>query len=158
MNVPTLGPRGEGWVAAQLVLFAAIGLGGLVSALSVNGGLVPLTLAAGVVLIAVGLLVVVWGAAALGSNLTPFPRPRAEATLVAAGPYHWVRHPIYGGLVAAALGWSIATGSPLALVPTVLLALLFDAKSRREEAWLTERVRGYTAYRARTRKFVPGVY
>ena len=58
----------------------------------------------------------------------------------------------------AALGWSIATVSPLALVPTVLLALLFDAKSRREEAWLTERVRGYAAYRARTRKFVPGVY
>ena len=158
MNVPTLGPRGEGWVAAQLVLLAAIGLGGLVSAVSVNGGLVPLTLAAGVVLIAVGLLVVVWGAAALGSNLTPFPRPRAEATLVEAGPYRYVRHPIYSGLVVAALGWSIATVSPLALVPTVLLALLFDAKSRREEAWLTERVRGYAAYRARTRKFVPGVY
>ena len=158
MTVPTLGPRGEGWVAAQLVLFAAIGLGGLVGAVSVNGGLVPLTLAAGVVLIAVGLLVVVWGAVALGSNLTPFPRPRAEATLVEAGPYRYVRHPIYSGLVVAALGWSIATVSPLALVPTVLLALLFDAKSRREEAWLTERVRGYAAYRARTRKFVPGVY
>ena len=140
------------------MLFAAIGLGGLMSALGVNGRLFRSPLAAGVVLIAVGLLVVAWGAAALGPNLTPFPRPRAEATLVEAGPYRYVRHPIYGGLIVAALGWSIATVSPLALVPTVLLALLFDAKSRREEAWLTERLRGYAAYRARTRKFVPGVY
>ena len=58
----------------------------------------------------------------------------------------------------AAVGWSIATASPLALVPTVVLGLLFDAKSRREEAWLTERLPGYAAYRARTRKFVPGLY
>ncbi len=158
MNVPALGPRGEGWVVAQLVLFAAIGLGGLVGDVSVNGGLVPLALAAGVVLIAVGLLVVVWGAAALGSNLTPFPRPRGEATLVETGPYRFVRHPIYSGVVLAAVGWSIATAAPLALLPTALLALLFDAKSRREEGWLVEEIRGYAAYRARTRKFVPGVY
>ena len=88
----------------------------------------------------VGLLVVAWGAAALGSNLTPFPRPRASATLVDTGAYRYVRHPIYSGLVLAAVGWSLATASPLALVPTVLLGLLFDAKSRREEAWLTERL------------------
>jgi len=158
VNVPPLGPRGEGWVAAQLVLFAAIGMGGLMRVLSVNEGLFPLTLAAGVSLIAVGLLVVAWGAAALGSNLTPFPRPRPSATLVETGAYHHVRHPIYSGLVLAAVGWSVATASPLALVPTVLLALLFDAKSRREEAWLTEGLPGYAAYRARTRKFLPGVY
>lgn len=158
MNVPALGPRGEGWVAAQLVLFAAIGLGGLVGVLSVDGGRLPLTLVAGVLLIAVGLLVAVRAAVALGSNLTPFPRPRPSATLVETGAYRYVRHPIYSGLVLAAVGWSVATASPLAFVPTVLLALLFDAKSRREEAWLTERLPGYAAYRARTRKFVPGIY
>jgi protein-S-isoprenylcysteine O-methyltransferase Ste14 len=158
VNVPALGPRGEGWVAGQLVLFAAIGLGGLVSVLSLNDGLFPLTLAAGLVLIAIGLLVAVRGAVALGSNLTPFPRPRPAATLVETGAYRYVRHPIYSGLVLAAVGWSVATVSPLALVPSVLLALLFDAKSRREEAWLTERLPGYAVYRARTRKFVPGLY
>ena len=158
MNVPALGPRGEGWVAAQLVLFAAIGLAGLVSVLASDGGLVPLPLVPGVMVAVAGLLVVAWGAAALGSNLTPFPRPRASATLVDTGAYRFVRHPIYSGLVLAAVGWSLATASPLALVPTVLLGLLFDAKSRREEAWLTEQLPGYAAYRARTRKFVPGVY
>ena len=140
------------------MLFAAIGLCGLASILSSTSAVMPLTLAAGVTLIVVGLLVIASGAAALGSNLTPFPRPRAAATLVEAGPYRHVRHPIYSGLVVAAVGWSIATASPLAGVLTALLALLFDLKSRREEAWLAERLPGYAAYRSRTRKFVPGVY
>lgn len=157
MSVPALGPRGEGWVAAQLVLFAAIGLAGVASVLA--GGSAPAPLVgAGVVAVAGGLLVVGWGATSLGANLTPFPRPRPSAILVDRGAYRYVRHPIYSGLVLAALGWSLATSAPLALVPTVLLGLLFEAKSRREEAWLLERLPGYAAYRARTAKFVPGVY
>ncbi len=158
MKVPALGPRGEGWVVAQLMLFAAIGLGGLVNVLASESGLMLPTLVAGGMVTVIGLLIVAWGAAGLGSNLTPFPRPRPSATLVETGAYRYVRHPIYSGLVLAAVGWSVATASPLAIVPTVLLALLFDAKSWREEAWLTQRLPSYAAYRARTRKFVPGVY
>ena len=157
MSVPALGPRGEGWVAVQLVLFAAIGLTGLASVLGGGAG-APLTAIAGGVFITVGLLVVAGGAAALGSNLTPFPRPRQAATLVETGAYRYVRHPIYSGLVLASVGWSMATAAPQALVPTALLALLFDVKSRREEAWLSEQLPGYEAYRERTAKFVPGVY
>ncbi len=145
-------------MAAQLVLFAAIGLSGLLAVVSSPNGLVPAALASGAVLVAVGLLVVARGAADLGSNLTPFPRPREVAALIDRGAYRYVRHPIYGGLVVAGVGWSIATVSPLALVLAVVMALLFDAKSRREEAWLTERLPGYAAYRSRTRKFVPGIY
>lgn len=158
MTVPALGPRGEGWVAAQLVVFACIALAGLASVSSSPGGATPATVAFGAVVTAVGLLVVVRGAADLGSNLTPFPRPRDAATLIDGGTYRYVRHPIYSGLVLAGVGWSTATISPLALALTALLALLFDAKSRREEAWLTDRLPGYAAYRARTRKFVPGIY
>jgi len=34
----------------------------------------------------------------------------------------------------------------------------FWLKSRREEAWLTERFPGYDAYRRRTRRFLPGLW
>jgi protein-S-isoprenylcysteine O-methyltransferase Ste14 len=44
-------------------------------------------------------------------------------------------------------------------VPTALLAVLFDLKARREEAWLIERFPEYADYRARTpRRFVPWLY
>jgi protein-S-isoprenylcysteine O-methyltransferase Ste14 len=52
----------------------------------------------------------------------------------------------------------VAAGSLAALVLTAALALLLDLKARREEAWLLQRLPGYGAYRARTHKFVPGIY
>ena len=39
-----------------------------------------------------------------------------------------------------------------------LLFLLFDAKARREEAWLVEKFPSYAEYRRRVRKLVPFVY
>ena len=49
--------------------------------------------------------------------------------------------------------------APLGLAPTALLAVLFDLKARREEAWLIERFPEYVAYRAGTpRRFVPWLY
>ena len=63
----------------------------------------------------------------------------------------------------AGSSWPAPAGRspPASLVTLVLvglLAVLFDAKSRREEAWLSAAFPGYEAYRARTKRFVPGVY
>src|SRR6266568_4067770 len=74
------------------------------------------------------------------------------------GIFGLVRHPVYGGVILIGLGWSLAD-APLGLVPTALLAVLFDLKARREEAWLIERFPEYAAYRARApRRFVPWLY
>jgi len=74
------------------------------------------------------------------------------------GAYRLVRHPIYGGLILVALGWSL-NSSPLALVLTVTLALVLEAKSRLEESMLALRFPEYGAYRHRVRwRFVPGVH
>ncbi|MGH2466560.1 MAG: methyltransferase family protein [Candidatus Limnocylindrales bacterium] len=136
-----------------LVAIAAAGVGAFAAG---TPPLVLISLGGG--LIIVGLLLAGLGIVALGANLSPFPRPRPAATLVDRGAYRYLRHPIYSGLVLAGFGWSMATGSLAALVLTLALAVLFDLKARREEAWLLERLPGYGAYRARTRKFVPGIY
>ena len=66
-----------------------------------------------------------------------------------------MRHPIYGGVILLALGWSLAS-SPVGLIPTALLVALLELKSRREEAWLVERYPEYETYRARTpHRFLP---
>jgi protein-S-isoprenylcysteine O-methyltransferase Ste14 len=156
-RLPDLGPRGEGWVAAQVVLFVAIAAAG--AAGPVWGG-VPRTIGvgAGAVLIGLGGLLAVRGVLDLRENLTPFPRPMAGARLVETGAYHLVRHPIYGGLIIAAAGWGLLTASPLALVGAILLAGFFDLKSRREELWLADTFAGYPDYRNRTRRLIPWVY
>jgi protein-S-isoprenylcysteine O-methyltransferase Ste14 len=157
VQIPELGPRGEGWVALQLLLFGAIaacGFFGVYWPASIEGFAVVL----GLILALAGGVELLLGIVALGSSMTPFPRPRLGAEFRRGGPFGLVRHPIYGGLILVALGWSVAE-APLALLPTAALAVLLDLKSRREEAWLGQQYPEYAAYVARTpRRFVPGVY
>ena len=112
----------------------------------------------GLLIAGAGALLVVLGVLSLGRSFTPLPRPRARTRLRQGGIFRLVRHPVYGGVIVIGLGWSLAD-APLGLVPTALLALLFDLKARREETWLIERFPEYTAYRAHTpRRFVPWLY
>jgi protein-S-isoprenylcysteine O-methyltransferase Ste14 len=94
----------------------------------------------------------------LGRSLTPVPRPRPDGHLVTSGIYARVRHPIYAGILLAGVGWSALTRSLPAFGVALLLAVLLDAKSRREEAWLVDRYPAYEDYRRRTKRFLPGVY
>ena len=157
-RIPSLGPRGEGWVALQFLLIAAvIGAcwwtgGGWPEALQSEAGPV------GTVLLIGGLLIGVTGAVGLASSFTVMPRPRDDGGLVTTGIYRFVRNPIYSGLILAMVGASLGSGSWVALALSVALGVLLDLKTRREEVFLRERFPGYGAYAARTRKFIPGIY
>lgn len=156
-HLPTLGPRGEGWVLVQGVLLVAIAAAGLLGP-AWGGDLRVLTSAAGLVFVTAGGILAVRGVVDLREALTPLPYPRDDARLVETGAYRLVRHPIYGGLILGAAGWGLLTASPAALVGSGVLFAFFDLKSRREEAWLGRTYDGYEAYRARTRRFFPLAY
>lgn len=115
-------------------------------------------LVGGVAALAAAAAVIAGALRDLGPSLTPLPRPRDGAILVETGIYARIRHPIYGGLVLASVGWSAVTGSLPSLAVAFALAILLDAKARREERWLADHYPSYEAYRARTRRFLPGVY
>jgi protein-S-isoprenylcysteine O-methyltransferase Ste14 len=157
-RLPALGPRGEGWFIAQLLLLAAVVAGGFLFGPVVDGAPRFALAVAGLVLLGGGLVVAVAGARQLDRALSPLPRPTIEGTLVEHGLYRRVRHPIYVGVTVAALGWALFTASLAALLMVLLLALVLDLKARREEAWLAERYPEYADYVRRTRRFIPGVY
>jgi protein-S-isoprenylcysteine O-methyltransferase Ste14 len=156
-RLPDLGPRGEGWVAIQLVLFVL---------LAVAAGAGPawgepwLTLGrvVGAVHLVAGVLVAGLGLVGLRENLTPVPRPVAGGRLVDHGIYGLVRHPIYAGIILGAVGWGLVTASPAALAVAAGIGVFFDLKSRREEAWLLEAYPEYAGYRDRVRKLLPFLY
>ncbi|HEX7043448.1 MAG TPA: isoprenylcysteine carboxylmethyltransferase family protein [Burkholderiales bacterium] len=148
--------RGGWWVAAQaLVLLAALVLA---PATRAAAGFDRAAQFLGVLLVLGGVALAAAGLRALGSALSPYPRPRADAELVTRGAYRYVRHPIYSGIVLAVFGWALAWLSVPGLVFGVAVALFFDRKAAREEAWLCERYPEYAAYARRVRRFVPGVY
>lgn len=159
-RLPALGPRGEGWVAIQLVLFTIIAAAGL-RELAGHGPVSPWGPAAtlvGIAAIGLGGVVAARGVWDLRAGLSPFPRPMAGAPLVESGAYRLIRHPIYSGLVLGAIGWGLVTGSIVVLGAAGLLFLLFAAKSSREEAWLVAAHPGYAAYQRRTKRLIPWVY
>lgn len=159
-RVPALGPRGEGWVAGQLVLLMGVAVSGALSIPhpAFGGVLRGIAVAAGAALVAVGGWASLAGLRGLGRNLTAVPRPRSDGQLVEHGVYRLVRHPIYAGIITGSVGWAFITTSPIALGFAALLAAWFDLKARREEWWLGEHYPGYAAYASRTRRFIPGVY
>lgn len=156
-GLPTLGPRGEGWVLIQGVILVCIAGAGLLGP-AWTGDLRVVTSIVGLALLAAGWILAIRGLVDLRDSLTALPHPRDDARLVEVGAYRLVRHPIYGGLILGAAGWSLLMASPAALAGAAVLFAFFDLKSRREEAWLVARYPGYEAYRRGTRRFVPLLY
>jgi protein-S-isoprenylcysteine O-methyltransferase Ste14 len=153
--LPSLGPRGEGWVLIQGVLLVLVAATGWSLGPDWSGPMRLASTVAGIVLITGGIVLVVRGFVDLHGALTPLPRPRDGAELVETGAYAFVRHPIYGGLILAAFGWAIVQASIVAVALAVVLAAFLRVKSAREEAWLEQRFPAYAAYRARTPRLIP---
>lgn len=152
------GPRGGGWVLAQFLLLGLIALAGLKGPRWPGGvAAVPRLLWAAPTA-AFGLYLFFAGGAGLGRLLTPFPRPVANGEVRRRGAYGIVRHPIYGGVLLLSFTWTLVT-SPAALPFWLVTVAFFDAKRRREEAWLTERHPEYDQYRREVRHaFLPYVW
>lgn len=153
----TVWNRGGAWVLAQFPLGAAAALAAMI------GPRLPewarsAAWWAGLALLVSGSLLFVSGLVRLGQQLTPFPKPRAGATLVTTGAYSLARHPVYGGGILLMLGWALLNGRWSGLLATLIVAVFFDRKAGVEERWLVERFSGYSAYRVRVRKLIPWIY
>jgi protein-S-isoprenylcysteine O-methyltransferase Ste14 len=94
----------------------------------------------------------------LGQNLTPLPHPRHEGQLVQTGIYRFVRHPMYSGVIYLALAYTSFQMSWVHLVGSIFLCLFFDAKSRTEEIWLTNKFSDYASYSTSVKKLIPWLY
>jgi protein-S-isoprenylcysteine O-methyltransferase Ste14 len=75
------------------------------------------------------------------------------ARLVDSGPYAVVRHPIYLGLIVAAVMTATLFGQPTSLLGAVLLVAALAAKVHLEERVMTDAT--HHAYRSRVPMFVP---
>lgn len=157
-RLPSLGPGGVGWVAIQGVLLVLVGAAGWALGPDWGEPLLTVGVVVGIVLAAAGIVLAGRGMLELGSALSPLPEPRARAGLVDSGVYGLVRHPIYGGLILVAAGWSLVNASLMALAWTIVLAGFMTLKSVREEVLLEARYPTYPSYRARTRRFIPRLF
>lgn len=106
-----------------------------------------------------GVGVLAWAVLTMKPNrVTPLPELRRDAKLVTRGPYRWVRHPMYTGVLLATL--ALVVNKFTLVRAAVWLGLLADLllKLNYEETLLAQCFLEYAAYRQRTRRLLPFVY
>jgi protein-S-isoprenylcysteine O-methyltransferase Ste14 len=133
---------------AVILLFSFVHSGSL----DVHGTVLPVI---GIVVVAGGFGFAVWARVHLGRNWGMPMTVKEEPELVTSGPYRFVRHPIYTGILTAVVGTALAINL-LVLVVAVAVAAFFIYSARVEERNLGAIFPiAYPAYRARTKMLIP---
>ena len=122
--------------------------------LSFDGAAI-LLLCAGIVCVALGGLLRVWGSAYVGSTVVHSHAMHGD-TLLADGPYRRTRNPLYLGTLLNTFGMALVMPLSGAVFAVVLIWLFQIRLALAEEPFLTARFgEAYTAYAARVPRFVP---
>jgi protein-S-isoprenylcysteine O-methyltransferase Ste14 len=109
---------------------------------------------------AVAASVILW-AGATNTYLSRFARMQDDRghTVVTSGPYGYIRHPMYAGIIVLFLCIPLALGSWRALLPGAANAVLMVIRARREDRMLRAELGGYEAYAHRVpHRLLPGVW
>ena len=157
--------QSRGWwrvsFAVLLLAYFAVRMG-LWRSPWMSGRLVPHTLPIRLVadaLALAGLLVMLWARVTIGRNWSAGVVLKEGHELVTTGPYRFVRHPIYSGLLLLALGWAVWRGQYAGFYGLAVILVLFWIKSRAEEQLMIEHFGdAYLGYKARVRALVPFVF
>jgi|CZKD01.1.fsa_nt_gi protein-S-isoprenylcysteine O-methyltransferase Ste14 len=80
-------------------------------------------------------------------------------TVVTSGPYQYVRHPMYVGVILMYLSTGLIWGSVWAVALGALLMVLLSWRTSREDRTLRRELPGYQQYAAVTRyRLLPGIW
>jgi protein-S-isoprenylcysteine O-methyltransferase Ste14 len=80
-------------------------------------------------------------------------------TTATGGPYRFVRHPGYVGMIVFSVGTALLLGSLWALIPVGLTCCAIVARTALEDRTLREELDGYAEYARRVRyRLLPGVW
>ena len=110
-------------------------------------------------LVVLGLACSVAGRVLLGNNWSGIVTLKQHHELIRSGPYRWVCHPIYTGLLLAFAGSALARGEWRGVLAVAIASAALWRKLRLEERWLTEEFGPrYLEYRRGTWALIPFVW
>jgi protein-S-isoprenylcysteine O-methyltransferase Ste14 len=111
---------------------------------------------AGVVLTYVGLALTMWSRARLGRYWSGVVALKQDHRLIQSGPYRVVRHPLYSGLILAAIGFSLCVTTWASLLAILSFIMCFERRAYKEDAVLAAEFGAeFEAYRQRTGRLMP---
>jgi protein-S-isoprenylcysteine O-methyltransferase Ste14 len=102
----------------------------------------------GIFITFVGAAIAIWARYCLGQYWSARVTLKVDHRLIRSGPYTYVRHPIYSGLLLAMVGTALVIGEWRAVIAVLIAILEFSRKALKEEALLsTEFNDDYQEYR-----------
>ena len=111
----------------------------------------------GAIMVAVGLGFAIWARRHLGGNWSGLVTLKEDHSLIQTGPYKYVRHPIYTGLLLAFVGSAVAIGEWRGILLVALALLAFVLKIRLEEVGMRKTFAEYERYQRTTAALIPFV-
>lgn len=145
----------------NLVIYASVTAAAVISSFPFGHlELPPAVRWGGIVLLVAGLALRVWAVRCLSRFFTVDVAIHRDHRLIRSGPYRWVRHPSYSGLLLSFVGLAIGMSNAVsALVLLLPIAAVFVRRIRVEERALIEAFpQEYPEYCARTSRVIPGIY
>jgi len=110
----------------------------------------------GVCLTGLGIAAAIWARYCLGQYWSARVTLKQEHRLIQSGPYAYVRHPIYSGMLVAAIGTALVVGEWRGVLAITLMQATHARKAAREEALLAgEFGKEYEEYRRHTGALFP---
>jgi protein-S-isoprenylcysteine O-methyltransferase Ste14 len=108
------------------------------------------------VIVFLGLLITLWARLTLGGNWSANVTFKENHELIERGPYQFVRHPIYSGILLMVLGLMIWFGVWGGFLAFVLIFIGLWFKARQEEKLLTKHFpQEYPQYKSRVKALIP---
>jgi len=106
-----------------------------------------------------GLVLAIWARMILADNWSGTIQQLSGQTLITKGPYRYVRHPIYSGILLAVFGTFLLKPTLFALIGFNLMFGAYCLKSLREEEFLRQ-VFGqqYTIYSKDSWRLIPFIF
>ncbi len=125
-----------------------------------SSGIGPAVQVVALVIVIAGYGLVVWatGTNAFFSQVVRIQTDRGQY-VVTTGPYRYVRHPSYVGMLLVMMTAPLMLGSWWALLPGCVSALLLIIRTKLEDQTLRAELPGYSEYAQRVRyRLIPGIW
>lgn len=100
----------------------------------------------------------VWAVLLVNTKLRITPEPTKGTKLITAGPYKYIRHPMYATVISISLVWILFDFTYVRLVVYLLLVINMVIKMYYEENILRNSLEGYKEYMSHSKRIIPFIY
>jgi len=106
-----------------------------------------------------GVFLGIWAITVMNqATMSIFPQPKMNGNLIVAGPYQFIRHPMYTAILLVCLAIALSNPTTIKWIMYAVLLVNQLIKLHLEESMLLKQYPEYEAYQKTTKKLIPYLF